>query len=132
MTRPAVSKSLLSTNVNCFGWLLILERKAVITVFDAGSLSSVIVAVLICPHSDIVSSRMVQSKIFIMCLFPRLIGALVLFLQSTSEHHRGTDVVVVIPLVRFIFEDNVQLILQIRFLSFSNHQVADMILRVWL
>jgi len=53
-------------------------------------------------------------------------------LQTTSEHHRGTDVVVVIPFVWFIFKDNVQLILQVRFLSFTNQQVADVTLRVWL
>jgi hypothetical protein len=43
-----------------------------------------------------------------------------------------TDVLVVIPLVRFIFEHDVRLILQVRFLSFTNQQVADVTLRVWL
>ena len=65
-------------------------------------------------------------------LVPRIIGALVAFFKSASEYHRGTDVVVVISFVGFIFEHNVQLILQIRLLSFSNQQVTHMTLGVWL
>src|SRR5215472_16032693 len=46
MTRPC-SASLLLTSVNCAGWLLSLERNAVITTFDEGVVSSVTVEIVI-------------------------------------------------------------------------------------